>query len=470
MEMEEKNSIFKNQENQKENENENKNEPTNVQNIDNDKQNIFQLNNNISKNSNNNLPKNIISPQLSQIPSKAQVYHYEKTIHDLSLQNTSLTSRIEKLLLQLDKSNALIDSHKTENGILKSQLINQTNKNKILEEKNLENENAIYELKTLNEKIVQNNKIKYESLKKEISEKEKIIKTLNEQIKAKEESIKYFTINDNLEKKFQLNYKTDLEQEKNKNKALQNKIVQLNKQIDALYIQNQSESLLILEIEKLKNDNIRLIQMLKAMKHAEDLESLNTNSSSVIKNIKIYEKKREKNNKNNILLNEVYKYSIQLKQKFGLDISNEYLKNFIAGINGIWQDKYEKDIKQIKINLRKELDSYQKQIMNQKGINNNLDNDNIKNYKEYEKGCLWMAERCDEEMNELDNNFEELLTEFENKIKNVENEYNENGEYYLRGINNCIKWFFSTLKSMIIDIKNKIENWKDEIKKKCDSF
>ena len=421
-----------------------------------------------------NSPNNNISPQLSQIPSKAQIYHYEKTIHDLSLQNTSLTNRIEKLLLQLDKSNALIDSHKTENDILKSQLINQTNNNKILEERILEHDKKIQELKTLNEKIVQNNKIKYDSLNKEISEKEKKIKILNEQIKAKEESIKYFTINDTLEKKFQLNYKQELDTEKNKNKKLQEKIIQLNKQIDALYIQNQSESLLMLEIEKLKDDNIRLIQMLKAMKYSEDLESLNTNSSRVIKNIKIYEKKTEKNNKNNLLLNEVYKYSIQLKQKFGLDISNEYLKNFIAGINQIWQDKYEKDMKQIKINLRKELDNYQKQIMNKSGLNNNSNNMDcnydIKGNKEYEKGCFWMAERCDEEMNELQNIFEELLLEYENKIKDAEKEQNENREYYFRIVNNCVKWFFSTLKCTIIDIKNKIENWKNEIKKKCECY
>ena len=455
--MEEQSSIYKSQEK----ENKNENEQTSSKYLNNNQKNINQNNANIYNNINNNSPKNNI---LSQIPSKAQIYHYEKTIYDLSLQNESLTSRLEKLLLQLEKSNALIDSHKTENGILKSQLINQTNNNKILEEKNISNEKTIYELKSLNEKIIQNNKIKNDSLNKEITEKEK-------QIKAKEESIKYFTINDNLEKKFQLNYKVELEQEKNKNKTLQNKINQLNKQIDALYVQNQSESLLMLEIEKLKNDNIRLIQMLKAMKQAEDMESLNTNSSSVIKNIKIYEKKSEKNSKNNLLLNEAYKYSIQLKQKFGLDISNEYLKNFIAGINSIWQDKYEKDMKQIKINLRKELDSYQNQLINKNGMSNNINNNNyLKNNKEYEKGCLWMAERCDEEMDELENSFEELLLEFENKLKNAEKDQNENEEYYLRLINNCIKWFFSTLKSMIIDIKNKIENWKDEIKKKCDSY
>ena len=461
--MEEQSSIYKSQEK----ENKNENEQTSSKYLNNNQKNINQNNANIYNNINNNSPKNNI---LSQIPSKAQIYHYEKTIYDLSLQNESLTSRIEKLLLQLEKSNALIDNHKTENGILKSQLINQTNNNKILEEKNISNEKTIYELKSLNEKIIQNNKIKNDSLNKEITEKEKQIKILTEKIKVKEESIKYFTINDNLEKKFQLNYKVELEQEKNKNKALQNKINQLNKQIDALYVQNQSESLLMLEIEKLKNDNIRLIQMLKAMKQAEDLESLNTNSSSVIKNIKIYEKKSEKNSKNNLLLNDVYKYSIQLKQKFGLDISNEYLKNFIAGINSIWQDKYEKDMKHIKINLRKELDSYQNQLINKNRISNKINSNNLINNKEYEKGCLWMAERCDEEMDELENSFEELLLEFENKIKNTEKEQNENEEYYIRLINNCVKWFFSTLKSMIINIKNKIENWKDEIKKKCDSY
>ena len=458
MEFEEQNSMNKSQENEKVPENKQNSPSRNNNTI---VKNIIQPNNIIySKLS----PKNKISSKISQIPSKAQIYHYEKTIHDLSLQNTSLTNRIEKLLSQMEKSNALIDSHKTENDILKSQLVNQTNNNKILEKKILEKEKEILELKALNENIIKTNKIKCDSLNKEISEKEKKINKLNEQLNAKEESLKYFTINENLEKKFQLNYKKDFEEEKNKNKNLQNKINQLNKQIDALYMQNQSESLLTLEIEKLKNDNIKLIQMLKAMKQAEDMETLNTNSSNVIKNIKIYEKKSEKINKNNLIINRAYRYSIQLKQKFGLNISDDCLKNLVAGINGIWQDMYEKDMKQIKINMRKELDKYQNQLMNI-NIKNNNDN-NI----EFEKGCLWLAEKCDEEMNSLGNYFEELLVEFENKIKNAEKEDIENVEYYLRLINNCIKWFFSSLKGMIIDVKNKIEDWKNEIKKKCNSF
>ena len=155
-----------------------------------------------------------------------------------------------------------------------------------------------------------------------------------------------------------------------------------------------------------------------------------------------------------------------------MDIRNEYLKNLCSGINLIWQDKYENDLKQIKKNVRNELDGYQNQFMNNKNktnINNAYINDNNKLNKEYEKGCLWMAERCDEEINLLDNNFEELLIEYDNKIKNAEKEQIENGEYFIRLINNCIKWFFSTFKCMIIDLKNKIEDWKNEIRKKCDS-
>ena len=222
----------------------------------------------------------------------------------------------------------------------------------------------------------------------------------------------------------------------------------------------------MLEIEKLKDDNIKLIQMLKAMKQAEDLETLSTNSSTVIKNIKTYEKNKKNKNNNNILLNQVFGYSVKLKQKYGLDISNEILKNFIVGINRIWQDKYEEDMKLIKNNLKKELDNYQNQIY-QKNLDNN---ENVFN-KEYEKGCLWMVEKCYEEIYELDKNFDELILEYEEKIKNTEkinnNDNETDNEYYRRLINNSVKWFFSTLKCTVYDIKNKMDNWKIEIKNKC---
>lgn len=434
--------------------------------------------------------------RLRQEPSKAQIYIYEKTIHDLSIKIEDLGLSIEKLHLELDKSKEIIDGQKTEIKILKEQLLSQANKDQELSEKNMENEQIIQELKDLNQKMVNNSKIKFETLSKEINEKEKIINTINQQIKAKDETIKYCTINNNLSKKYSNNFKNELEKEKMINKSLEQKIDQLNKQIDSLYVQNQSEGSFLIEIERLKDDNIRLLQMLKTLKHSEDLEILNTETST-IKNIKAYDNKKQYNTNNSKLLNEAYCCGLKLKQKFGFEMSNTILKNFVVGINRIWQDKYEKDIKEIKKNYQKQLDSFYSQasISNQpqtikntisdnmsiNSLNNNINtnNDNklyirnsifIKNNNDYEKGCFWMISRCDEEFNDLNKNIEELFQEYEEKLNNSLNNFNgDNVEYYLRLLNNCVRWFFSALKSMVNNTKNKITDWKIEIKNKCDS-
>jgi len=112
-------------------------------------------------------------------------------------------------------------------------------------------------------------------------------------------------------------------------------------------------------------------------------------------------------------------------------------------------------------------------------LNNNINNDNksnimnnnfIKNNNDYEKGCFWMISRCDEEFDDLNKNIEELFHEYEEKLNNSLNDFNgDNVEYYLRIINNCVKWFFSSLKSMVNNSTNKIKDWKNEIKIKFES-
>ena len=439
---------------------------------------------------------NNINSRLTQIPSKAQIYYYEKNNHDLSNTIIDLNTKIEKLLLQQEKSKAIIDSHQTEIKILKEQLLNQTNNNQNLSDEIANNELMIDELRDLNKKLINTNKIKLDTLNNELNEKETVINDISKKIKEKDEIIKYYTVNNSLSQKYINNFKTELNNEKIKNKNLEQKIAQLNSQIDNLYIQNQSEGSLLLQIEQLKDDNIRLIQMLKSMKQAENIESLYSDNSS-IRNIKIY----KNNNKNNAMLNEAFNYGIKLKQKFGLDISNTILKNFVAGLNAIWQEKYNKDIKEIKKNYQKVIDSINSQSLskNDTQIINNLKSDNMsvnslsnnmsncnsnkkemnddgKNYKnlinnyEYEKGCFWMIERCKEEMNNLEKNLNELFQEYEQKLNNSLNDYNkDNNEYYSRVVNNCVKWFFSTLKSMLNDTNNKLNDWGIEIKKKCES-
>ena len=47
-------------------------------------------------------------------------------------------------------------------------------------------------------------------MNKEINEKETIINIINQQLKAKEETIKFYTINNNLSQKYSNNFKNDL--------------------------------------------------------------------------------------------------------------------------------------------------------------------------------------------------------------------------------------------------------------------
>ena len=47
---------------------------------------------------------NINESRISKLPSKAQMYHYEKTIHELSNKILDLNLQMEKTLLQLNKS------------------------------------------------------------------------------------------------------------------------------------------------------------------------------------------------------------------------------------------------------------------------------------------------------------------------------------------------------------------------------
>ena len=173
------------------------------------------------------------------------------------------------------------------------------------------------------------------------------------------------------------------------------------------------------------------------------------------------------------------------------------MKNFVAGMNVIWQEKYYKDIKEIKKNYQKVIDSINNQSLSKNDtqiINNiksegasvNSSGNNISSYNsnkksvsdsgknnkyliksnDYEKGCLWMIERCKEEMNNLENNLNELFQEYEQKLNNSLNDFNkDNNEYYSHVVNNCVKWFFTTLKSMIYDTNNKMNDWGDEIKK-----
>lgn len=100
-------------------------------------------------------------------------------------------------------------------------------------------------------------------MNKELEEKDTNLDKLLSQINAKDETIKFYSVNNDFAIKNNNLFKTEIDVANKEKEELENKIQNLEKQLDEMYVNRKSESAMLLEIEHLKDDNIRLLQMLK---------------------------------------------------------------------------------------------------------------------------------------------------------------------------------------------------------------
>lgn len=445
---------------------------------------------------------------LEQITARFDKINYDKTISQLKNKIIEQESQIKFLLSQKNQSLVKNNGYEFELESLQAELQNQLNSNKELVNMNQQLESNLSNLQSINKKLTEEStnlndetKIKIETLNKELEEKNYLIENLNKQIKTNKETINYYIANNKLNQKCSTDYKEDLDSFMKKNTQLTQKISDLEKQINNLYIEKQSEGSLLLEIEQLKEDNIRLLQMLKSMEQLKDLKYFGQNAPGGLKFIRPYEAEKKNNfknsdksisssysilntntsinnstnsNKRNIMLSEALNYAVKTANKLKLKINKENLKIFVIDFSKFYQEKYNKEITVLKNNFAKNLNELREQQLNNNNYNNKNNNtlisseiQNLKNNaNEYNKGSLFMVERCVEEMENLDNNLMEIFQEYDIKIKKAEQE-RESGdiEYKNRIVNNAVKWFFTTLKSMLGETKKKMEEWENEIKK-----
>ena len=100
-------------------------------------------------------------------------------------------------------------------------------------------------------------------MNKELDEKDTNLDKLLSQVNAKDETIKFYSVNNDFAIKNNNLFKNELEISNKEKEELEVKIQNLEKQLDEMYVSRKSESAMLLEIEHLKDDNIRLLQMLK---------------------------------------------------------------------------------------------------------------------------------------------------------------------------------------------------------------
>ena len=350
------------------------------------------------------------SPQMSNNNnnnvSRMKAHEYESKIQELLEKIEVLESRLRLAGEQKVKVVTQLKNFEDENELLKDQISRQNNTNKKLNIDKANFEKQIQELQISNKSINDKAKKKFEILNKELEEKETEMDKLNQQLKSKDETIKNFTINNELTQKYSNTFKEELQQQKQLNKKQSDKISELEKQIDLLYTQRQSEGSLLLEIQHLKEDNNRLLQMLKSTNEFKDFAYLSETVPGGIRFIKGTAPKRkgatntgintsstqnpntstssstnrkssltnnnsikDSLNNENWVPSEAYSFAVQFKNKYNLDLNENILNTLLISLNKIWQEREKKQINRLKAQYQSEIMSLRRKTSMQSGFN-----------------------------------------------------------------------------------------------------
>ena len=494
-------------------------------------------------------------------------YHnYEKTIQNLLekidvLENKLKTKGKDKIKLIYAYKNLDNESnfYKKENE--------QLNKNiEILKNKNIELEKKLDSIQSENEQIINNYRIKFDLLSKENEEKSEENSNLLKKIENLQETNNILSINSNISQRF--NEKQNLENEKYKLLSeSQNKIIiKLQKEIDDLYKNKQTESNLLLENENLKKDNIRLIEMLKSTNEYSEFSYLNfTNKNGIrfVEKPKLdIRKKRDmfeqmkmkeeiKNNKKNWVPNEALYLIQDYNKKYNLNLNDKIIDDLLGSLNYFFKKEEKKRLNLIKIKYQKDLLDIKKKY-DIKDINFNIDdNDNlnnddnnldkklkyveeqkqtekiknkvkkiqkkdlelknsinqsnniIKNDKNSAKNFIkienvylneivtlkdklynkednkknklneilyknnLILDKSIEELNKIKKNFDDLLLDFNNRIKeaslNIQMNNSNSNLYSIQLINNEVQYLIKSMKNILDDSSNRFNLWKNKL-------
>ena len=319
--------------------------------------------------------------------SRMNAHQYEKKINELLEKIDILESRL--LLLNSQKGYAVtkLKDYEEKNDNLQKKYNDKKKENQKLKEVKNANEEEIKDLKKNNKIFTQRNKEKFENLHKDLESKSKTIDKLNNELRQKNEKIKSLSVNHKLNQNERDISKKELEEQKKINKQ-QNKIISdLQKQVDIVNIHKKNEGALSIEVEHLKEDNIRLLEMLKQSNdpNIRNLAFLDNSSSGGIRfirpkdnktdlirnpisgkerrskstqNYKSFRSNKDLNDRkdsNNWIPLEAYECAMDFRNKYNLDMTDIEIEQLLSKLNKIWQEKLKKEVNNVKARYQAEI-------------------------------------------------------------------------------------------------------------------
>jgi hypothetical protein len=325
------------------------------------------------KNMNNIIQRAKSSRRTGEI-SRFEAHNYEKTIQNLLEKIDTLETKL--MLVCKDKYDAITEKNyfETDNKILLDKLESENDKNIKLSNINEEYSEKITALKNKNKNIKEMHNINIKNLNNEIDFHKDKIKKLNKEIDSKNDCIKNYSVDNKLIKQTSNNFKNLFQNQLNINKNQTNQIVNLENVINDFSIKKQDEAILLLEIEMLKKDNIRLVNLLNGTDEYRDFCHLGITPPLGIKYIKPIEEKKEeikkplskkeerertlteykkymenkkkkleKEDRNWVPL-EAYNYLVECKNKYKLDLNNDIIEKLLHILNDFWKNRLDREV------------------------------------------------------------------------------------------------------------------------------
>jgi hypothetical protein len=320
--------------------------------------------------------KKSINESLPQF-TRMDAHDYENKIQELLEKIDILETRLKLMGEQKFRVVSKLKTYENENDILKKQIENEMKEAKLKSFDREKYEKQINDLKNSNKELNEKSQLKFENLNKEIEDKEKKLNQLNDKLKEKDEALRNYNVNNTLSQKHTNEYKNDLELQKNLNNIQREKIIELQKKVDQLFSQKQNEGSLQNQIDHLKDDNNRLITMLKSTNEFKDFAYLGETIPGGIRYIrgnekKTYQTKKGKNTIQNsqkeILDNqnwvptEAVEFAEEFKNKYNIDMSENLLNNLLSSLNRIWRLREIKQINRIKNQYQSEIESLRRKL------------------------------------------------------------------------------------------------------------
>ena len=300
---------------------------------------------------------------------KFEAEEYEKVIQELLEKIDYLESHL--IETGMDKIK-IVTSHKKlslENNYLIKEIKKKDKKNEELKMKDLNNSQKIDRINRnfIDMRLSYDNK--FNMLQKELRQKSEDINELNDKMKLKDNKILDMKINNDISNKEIQKQFNELNILKLTNKTLEEKIDKLQNELNRLYIEKRCEGNLLIENKHLKDDNVRLVELLSITQEFCDFAYLNQSLPGGIRylnEIKIREmppRMREKivrdriETLNSWIPGPVYETLLEFNFVHNLNMDEVLINELLYKLNKIYREKEEKNITKITT-------KFQKQILN----------------------------------------------------------------------------------------------------------